>query len=73
MEYYQKLKDNCKLKITTSGLITKHETAISLIKGKKLDFITIARTIIKNPSWIFQLANKIKKKKNNTRSISKNI
>ena len=55
------IKNKSKLITTTSGLITKHETAINLIKKKNLDFITIARTIINNPSWIYQLANKLKK------------
>ena len=59
----KKIKDESKLFTTSSGMITKHETAIKLIKNKKLDFITIARTIIKNPSWIYQLANKVKEKK----------
>ena len=57
----KKIKNKSKLITTTSGLITKHETAINLIKKKNLDFITIARTIINNPSWIYQLANKLKK------------
>ena len=56
----KKIKTKSKLITTTSGLITKHETAINLIK-KNLDFVTIARTIVKNPSWIYQLANKLKK------------
>ena len=59
----KKIKDKSKIITTTSGLITKHETAIQLIKTKKLDFITIARTIIKNPSWIYKLSYKLKKKK----------
>ena len=57
----KKIKNKSKLITTTSGLITKHETAINLIKRKNLDFITIARTIVKNPSWVYQLANKLKK------------
>ena len=59
----KKIKDNSKLVTTTSGMITKHETAEKIIKEKKIDFITIARIIIKNPRWIMQLA-----KKNNVKN-----
>ena len=61
-EISEKIKKESKLITTTSGMITKHETAQNLIKSKKIDFITIARTIIKNPSWIYQLAQKKRKK-----------
>ena len=57
----KKIKNKSKLITTTSGLITRHETAINLVKRKNLDFITIARTIVRNPSWVYQLANKLKK------------
>ncbi len=59
----KRIKNKSKIITTTSGLITKHETAIDLIKTKKLDFITIARTIIRNPSWIHKLSYKLNKKK----------
>ena len=55
-----KIKDESKITTTTSGMFTKHSTAIKLIKYKKLDFITIARIIIKNPRWIYELAKKEK-------------
>lgn len=58
-----KIKKESKLLTTTSGMITKHKVAENLIKSKKIDFITIARAIIKNPSWIYQLAKKKKKTK----------
>lgn len=58
----KKIKDQSKLITTTSGLITKHKTAVNLIKNKKLDFITIARIIVKKSNWIYELANKLKKK-----------
>ncbi len=57
----KKIKNESKLITTTSGLITKHKTALKLIKNKKIDFITIARVIVKNPGWIYQLAAKINK------------
>ena len=58
----EKIKNNSKIVTTTSGMITKHKVSESIIKDKKIDFITIARIIVKNPRWIFQLAkrNKIK-------------
>jgi len=59
----EKIKNKCKLIVTTSGKITKHKTAESIIEKKKVDFITIARIIIKNPRWILELA-----KKNNVRN-----
>ena len=55
-----KIKDESKITTTTSGMFTKHSTVIKLIKYKKLDFITIARIIIKNPRWIYELAKKEK-------------
>ena len=58
----QKIKESSKMVTTTSGMITKHNVSENIIKNKKIDFITIARIIIKNPRWIYQLAkrNKIK-------------
>ena len=32
---------------TTSGMITKHNVSENIIKNKKIDFITIARIIVK--------------------------
>jgi 2,4-dienoyl-CoA reductase-like NADH-dependent reductase (Old Yellow Enzyme family) len=43
-------------------MITDHKVAENIIKNKKIDFITIARIIIKNPRWILQLAKKNKTK-----------
>jgi 2,4-dienoyl-CoA reductase-like NADH-dependent reductase (Old Yellow Enzyme family) len=54
----KKIKDESKLITTTSGMITDHKVAENIIKNKKIDFITIARIIIKNPRWILQLAKK---------------
>jgi len=34
---------------TTSGMITKHKISENIINNKKIDFITIARIIVKNP------------------------
>jgi len=45
---------------TTSGMITKHKISEDIINNKKIDFITIARIIVKNPRWIFQLAKRNK-------------
>jgi len=58
----EKIKKNSKIITTTSGMITKHKVSESIINNKKIDFITIARIIVKNPRWIFQLAkrNKVK-------------
>ena len=58
----KKIKNNSKMLTTTSGMITKHNVSENIIKNKKIDFITIARIIIKNPRWIYQFAkrNKIK-------------
>ena len=61
-EISHKIKKESKLITTTSGMITKHEIAENLIKSRKIDFITIARTIIKDPSWIYRL---VKNKKEN--------
>ena len=55
-----KIKNESKITTTTSGMFTKHSTIVKLIKYKKLDFITIARIIIKNPRWIYELAKKEK-------------
>ena len=58
----KKIRDASKMITTTSGMITKHEISENIIKNKKVDFITIARIIVKNPRWIFQFAkrNKVK-------------
>ena len=58
----KKIKDSSKMTTTTSGMITKHDISENIIKNKKIDFITIARIIVKNPRWIFQFAkrNKVK-------------
>ena len=55
-----KIKNESKMITTTSGMITNHNVAENIIKNKKIDFITIARIIIKNPRWILQLAKKNK-------------
>ena len=57
-----KIKNESKMITTTSGMITNHNVAENIIKNKKIDFITIARIIIKNPRWILQLAKKNKTK-----------
>ena len=54
----EKIKSNSKITTTTSGMITSHEVSANIIKKKKIDFITIARIIVKNPMWIFQFAKK---------------
>ena len=56
----EKIKKQSKLITTTSGMITKHMVSENIIKRKQIDFITIARIIIKNPRWIIQLAKKNK-------------
>ena len=56
----EKIKKKTKMITTTSGMITKHQVSENIIKNKKIDFITIARIIIKNPRWIYQLAKKNK-------------
>ena len=58
----EKIKNNSKMMTTTSGMITKHKISENIINNKKIDFITIARIIVKNPRWIFQFAkrNKVK-------------
>ena len=60
--WQKKLKMQSKMITTTSGMITKHKISENIIKNKKIDFITIARIIVKNPRWIFQFAkrNKVK-------------
>jgi len=58
----KKIKLASKILTTTSGKITDHNVAENLIKNKNVDFITIARTIIKNPSWIYEIAKKQKNK-----------
>jgi 2,4-dienoyl-CoA reductase-like NADH-dependent reductase (Old Yellow Enzyme family) len=57
----KKIKKSTNIQITTSGKITNHNTAEKLVKSKNLDFITIAREIIRNPSWIYSFAKKQKK------------
>lgn len=52
----KKIKKNTKIISTTSGEITNFDVAEKLISSKTIDFITIARVIIKNPHWIFHLA-----------------
>ena len=52
----KKITKNTKIISTTSGEITNFDVAEKLISSKTIDFITIARVIIKNPHWIFQLA-----------------
>tara|TARA_B100000780_G_scaffold30587_1_gene19331 strand:- start:1156 stop:2214 length:1059 start_codon:yes stop_codon:yes gene_type:complete len=56
----EKIKNDSKMIVTTSGMITKHKVSENIIKNKKIDFITIARIIIKNPRWIFQFAKRNK-------------
>ena len=58
----KKIRSSSKMIVTTSGMITDHKVAENIIKNKKIDFITIARIIIKNPRWILQLAKKNKTK-----------
>jgi len=59
----QKIKKKTNIKITTSGKITNYKIAEKLVKSKNLDFITIAREIVKNPSWIYSFAKKQKELK----------
>ena len=54
----KKIKNESKMIITTSGMITDHKISKNIIKNKKIDFITIARIIIRNPRWILQFAKK---------------
>ena len=56
----KKIKKKSKMITTTSGMITKHNVSENIIKNKKIDFITIARIIVKNPRWILELAKKNK-------------
>ncbi|MDC3355484.1 hypothetical protein OAV82_02610 [Candidatus Pelagibacter sp.] len=58
----EKIKNKSQMITTTSGMITKHKISEDIIKNKKIDFITIARIIIKNPRWILQFAKKNKVK-----------
>jgi len=60
LDMANKIKKNSKFLTTMSGMITKHNIADYMVKKKKIDFITIARIIIKNPRWIYQLAKKQK-------------
>ena len=57
----KKIKSETNVITTTTGEITKFTTVEKLIKSKTLDFITIARPIIKNPNWILHLAKYNKK------------
>lgn len=59
----KKIKKSVKIFSTTSGEITNFNVAEKLIASNTLDFITIARGIVRNPHWIFHLA-KYQKKKN---------
>jgi len=56
----KEIKSKSKIITTTSGMLTKYSAITKLIKDKKIDFITIARIIIKNPRWIYELAKKEK-------------
>jgi NADPH2 dehydrogenase len=56
-----KIKLSSNTLVTTSGNITNHKTAENLVKKKNIDFITIARILIKEPSWIYKLSKKQKK------------
>lgn len=58
----EKIKKNVKIISTTSGEITNYDIAGKLITSNALDFITIARGIVKNPHWIFHLAKNQRKK-----------
>jgi len=55
-----KIKEYSKITTTMTGMITNPKIVKEIINKKKIDFITIARIIIKNPRWIFQLAKKSK-------------
>lgn len=57
----EKIKLSSNILVTTSGNITNHKTAENLVRKKKIDFITIARILIKEPSWIYKLSKKQKK------------
>tara|TARA_B100000963_G_scaffold360833_2_gene393374 strand:+ start:358 stop:1416 length:1059 start_codon:yes stop_codon:yes gene_type:complete len=57
----KKIKNETNMITTTSGEITKFTTVENLIKSNTLDFITIARPVIKNPHWILHLAKFSKK------------
>ena len=58
----EKIKKKSKMITTTSGMITKHKISENIIKNKMIDFITIARIIVKNPRWILEFAKKNKVK-----------
>lgn len=58
----EKIKKNVKIISTTSGEINNYDVAGKLITSNALDFITIARGIVKNPHWIFHLAKNQRKK-----------
>lgn len=51
-------KKKLKIFVTTSGLLTKFSKVKRIIADKSIDFITIARIIIKKPQWIHLLAKK---------------
>lgn len=57
----EKIKKNSNILVTTSGKITKYSTFKNVINKNKLDFFTIARPVIRNSQWIFELAKKFKK------------
>ena len=51
-----KIKEYSKITTTMTGMITNQKIAKEIINKNKIDFITIARIIIRNPRWIFQFA-----------------
>ena len=55
-----KIKKESKMLTTTTGMITKYNIAERLVKTKKVDFITIARAIVRNPAWIYEFAKRKK-------------
>ncbi len=57
------IKTKSKIITTTTGMLTNHSFVNNLINKKKLDFITIARIIVRRPTWIYELAKKNKLKK----------
>jgi len=54
------IKAKSKIITTTTGMLTQHGFVSNLINNKKLDFITVARIIIRRPTWIYELAKKNK-------------
>ena len=58
------IKTKSKIITTTTGMLTQHGFVSNIIKNKKLDFITVARIIIRRPTWIYELA-----KKNNFKNL----